>query len=396
MLNVNSALSLKKNMTLQSIDGWGGQLDIKRDPIRSVMTRKIVKVGQDSTLENLIGNSGDRLKDTISRYPRGINIMNSMQINNYNSTTPGGSATQASLANKIMDQGSFRPPIIPLKDQLPLSRQNRLNTCGVTNPMIQDYSKVSRGTVSKAQTKHVKDLIAVENVDSRMMLRHHQGGSSEIQKPINIEQHINKHVKPIPVTTSIKNIKYFIAPIDSTNFIKSPTRCGNVTTKATLNTTHADHKSNRNQPDLQRTVPTYSATTNSSGTNFDRSEWGDKLELTRVIPRHAQITNKSGVNFDRSEWGDTVELNKTIPTASIKTNLIGNKFDRSEWGTHVDTKSVLTTGLIRPNQTKIGEVNKNCGTTVNLRYKISPIDAGSRLITKPMLCKSNQIIKLKK
>jgi len=139
------------NMTLPSVEAGLGSMNILRDPPRSIMTRRIDKVGETSSITEMQDMAADRICESIKHYARGVNPMVSVSYSNYgnnggqrvngfsNSTSNNGQ--QAYLPYTIMKDGAFRPPIVAPESLLPLSRQPRMNTQAFTQPCFVDYTK---------------------------------------------------------------------------------------------------------------------------------------------------------------------------------------------------------------------------------------------------------------
>jgi hypothetical protein len=119
-----------------------------------VMTRKRDKVSDTSSITQMIEESGDRACEAISVYARGVNPFVSVSYGNHgnnggqrvNGFSSGGNAgQQASLPYKIgggvLGGASFRPPIVPPQNLLPLSRLPRTNTSQFTQPGFADFTK---------------------------------------------------------------------------------------------------------------------------------------------------------------------------------------------------------------------------------------------------------------
>jgi hypothetical protein len=141
--------------TLPSVESWGSNMNLLRDPPKSITTRKIDKVGETSDITQMIDNAGDRICEAIQVYARGVNPMVSVSYDNYGNNggqkagnvsssgmnINGGGAKQAYLPYRIMDGGAFRPPIRDQRDLLPLSRLPRTATSSFTKPGFADFSK---------------------------------------------------------------------------------------------------------------------------------------------------------------------------------------------------------------------------------------------------------------
>jgi hypothetical protein len=114
--------------TLPSVESWGSNNNILRDPPRSITTRRIDKVSETMMIDQEIQESGNRVAESIRVYPRGANVMVGVSFNNNNSAGNRGNVVgsqQAKLPYRIMRDGAFRPPILHPVNLLPLSRLPR-------------------------------------------------------------------------------------------------------------------------------------------------------------------------------------------------------------------------------------------------------------------------------
>jgi hypothetical protein len=136
--------------TLPSVEGGLGSMVIQKDPPKSIMTRRIDKVGQTSSLTELCDQSGDRVCEAINVYARGVNPFVSVSYSNHGNnggqrsqSAFGGKlgGTHASLPYRIMRDGVFRPPVLTQEQLMPLSRQPRTTTDAFTNAGFVDFSK---------------------------------------------------------------------------------------------------------------------------------------------------------------------------------------------------------------------------------------------------------------
>lgn len=176
-----SGLTNYGKVSLPSIEGWSTNLNILKDPPRSVMTRRIDKVGSTSAFNATVDSagSGDRITEAILHYPRGINPMASVSYSNngnnggqgFNGSGNAGGGVQASLPYKIMTDGAFRPPIRTPYDLLPLSRLPRLPTSVPATKSFQDYSKSRQTCLAKDQERAVKKLTLKTSIRPTKTLR---------------------------------------------------------------------------------------------------------------------------------------------------------------------------------------------------------------------------------
>jgi len=170
-------------VNLPSVESWGTNNNILRDPPRSLYTRRIDKVGDTSEITQMIEESGDRIapiNEVILTYARGVNPMVAVDYSNNGNNggqRRGGPSTtgltwgstnsgkQSYLPYRILDKGAFRPPIIDQRSLLPLSRLPRVWTSSYTSPGFTDFSKKA----SCAQPEIDTETKGIKN--SQQMLR---------------------------------------------------------------------------------------------------------------------------------------------------------------------------------------------------------------------------------
>lgn len=142
--------------TLPSVETWGTNMNILRDPPRSIMTRKIDRVGETSEITQMVQESGDRVGETINVYARGTNPFVAVDYSNNGNNggqRSGGrrsagmvsgstnSGKQSFLPYRVARDGAFRPPMRDLRELLPLSRLPRVWTSSFTQPGFADFSR---------------------------------------------------------------------------------------------------------------------------------------------------------------------------------------------------------------------------------------------------------------
>ena len=157
-------------VTLPSVETWGTNMNILKDPPRSIMTRRINKVGETSSITEMIDQSSNRACEAILPFARGVNPCVSVSYNNYGNNGGGGQAgsltglaapiagvgRQAKLPYTVMKDGAFRPPVLTQEDLLPLSRLPRVWTSAFSQPGFTDFSRRARSCASAAKTKEVR------------------------------------------------------------------------------------------------------------------------------------------------------------------------------------------------------------------------------------------------
>lgn len=146
--------------TLPSVESWGTNMNILRDPTKSITTRRVDKVGDTNTITQSIDDSGDRFCESILTYARGVNPMVSVSYNNNGNNGGqnfGQNRTQAYSSRTIMKDGDFRFPVQSQEELMPLSRQPRIWTTASTQPGFADFSKKIKTCGTDQNTKEVKN-----------------------------------------------------------------------------------------------------------------------------------------------------------------------------------------------------------------------------------------------
>ncbi len=134
-----SSITDSPKLNLDDVSDWYITNTIIKDPPKGITTRRIIKVGEDNDLLNAEDDSTDR-NDAILQFARNVNPMVSVQYNN-TGLGFGRSSNEAFLPYRIIKDGAFRPPIVDLRDLMPLSRQPRNTTSINTSAEFIDFSK---------------------------------------------------------------------------------------------------------------------------------------------------------------------------------------------------------------------------------------------------------------
>jgi hypothetical protein len=135
-------------VSLPSVESWGTNNNILRDPPKSITTRRIDKVFDTSMLDQEIQESGNRVAESILVYPRGINPMVGVSFDNFGSNAGNRmgqqlfyKGQQSKMPYRVNKDGAFRPPILRPVDLLPLSRLPRNKTSIAPIANIADFTK---------------------------------------------------------------------------------------------------------------------------------------------------------------------------------------------------------------------------------------------------------------
>jgi hypothetical protein len=194
-------------VSLPSVDVWGSNMNILRDPPKAIQTRKIDKVGETSDITVMIDDSGNRVCEAILPYARGVNPMVAVSYDNYGNNggqksglaraqglnVDGSSAKSAFLPYRIMNGGAFRPPARDQRDLLPLSRLPRVWTSSFTQPGFADYSKKM-----VCQSDNADDYRQIKTEDKMLKACVRPTATYKLETPI-VENYQVKYVLKNPV-----------------------------------------------------------------------------------------------------------------------------------------------------------------------------------------------------
>jgi len=152
-----SAISSRGKATFGSVEGWNMDHSVVREPPKSGVCRRIDKVSDTNEYLLRVAEGEDRFNDAIQLYPRGINHAVGVNYSNSGAGQTSFHHRQSYLPYRVNREGAFRPPIVPLADRLPLSRQPRVFTEIPANPTQVDWTKLKWGGKSEdSSTRDVK------------------------------------------------------------------------------------------------------------------------------------------------------------------------------------------------------------------------------------------------
>ena len=214
-------------VTLPSVESWGTNNNILRDPPKSITTRRVDKVSETSIIEQEIDDSTNRASEYIRVYARGSNPMVSVSYDNFgtNSGITSGQRLlygnqQSKLPYRVDLDGAFRPPVLREVDLLPLSRLPRNNTTidpvaytvDFTKKIIcpgeaKDYRSVKNDTLKKSAQASSHYLIKKPTevgVKHTITNRDINGSVQSNVRYYDNTQHSNKHTTP-----NIKKVNQF-------------------------------------------------------------------------------------------------------------------------------------------------------------------------------------------
>jgi hypothetical protein len=152
--------------TLPAIEAWSTNNNVVRDPPRSIMTRRIERVGDTSDILATVADSADRYCENINYYARDVNPFVSVSYGEAGSHGTAGAFGSDSrrlaggepfMPYRIIRDGAFRPPIWRQEDVLPLSRLPRNWTTCEARPFLVNYSQRALNCGTAAETREVHE-----------------------------------------------------------------------------------------------------------------------------------------------------------------------------------------------------------------------------------------------
>lgn len=331
-----SGLTNYGRVTLPSVETWGTNMNILRDPPKSIMTRRRNKVGETSSITQMIDDSANRACEAIQVFARGVNPCVSVSYNNYGNNGGGqsggltglgapiaGTGRQAKLPYTIMKDGAFRPPILTQEDLLPLSRLPRVWTSAFSQPGFADFSKKARSCGSAEDTREVKNktLKACVRPTATYIVE------TPIPKPFEVKYVIQPSLKT-SATSGIRSMNI------TEQSVKKPTKeIDNAPLHANAQANKVDptryvYNSNFNsEPYIQDVNAHMSHTAPKS--RGERTDYiHDDIELSRNLPEYQSVTNKADRSrYKRNQYTNSIELSRNIPTGSFSSNVVARGSD---------------------------------------------------------------------
>ena len=340
-----SAITNRGKVTLPSVDAWSTNMNIMRDPVKSIMTRRKDKVGDNTDVTKLIDNS-DRSSESILRYARGVNPFVSVSYSNTN-----GSGTQASLPYKINKDGEFKVPVKPPQNLLALSRLPRNTTFAVSNPSFPHNGKQLNNSRNQTTTSTVKQQIisssvkatktyslqkpfqeAFENSKHSVQNIVHKSAKPNLRTGTNIttqnvtipNKEINENNMNVFVNANLSDNRKFVGDnnkLDSERFLQETnwkTINSNINSKNNQYLQDAVDISNKKLQDVA--LIEYSTPLQSTS-NIKYIH--ENFELSRNLPEYETFTNNKGDKNKVSFINNPLELERNMPEYNCHTNING-------------------------------------------------------------------------
>lgn len=312
-------------ITLPSNDGWGTNMNILRDPPKSIHTRRIDKVGDTSSITEMVDESNDRACEAIQVYARGVNPFVSVSYNNHGNNggqrsggIQVGGQQAAKLPYSIMKNGAFRPPVLTQEDLLPLSRMPRNWTSAYTKSGFADFSRKLRTCGSAEQTKEV------HNETLKGCIR--PTAVYQMETPINEPFEVKYVIQPTIKTSATSGIRTMDitqrhAGTPTKEIDQNPLHSFARTNYADVR--HVDNNKFNPERYLQDTN-THAVATNASS-NKHTTSIEDVLDLSDLPVRDQMLEMSANAPISGPEqtkyFHEEIELSRRLPNYQATTNI---------------------------------------------------------------------------
>lgn len=366
-------------MTLPSVEAGLGSMNILRDPPRSIMTRRIDKVGETSSITEMQDMAADRICENIQHYARGVNPMVSVSYSNYGNNggqrvnginnTFSNNGKQAYLPYTIMKDGAFRPPIVAPESLLPLSRQPRMNTQAFTQPCFIDYTKKMYCPGSTYGTKDTIKACIRPTAIYKIV--------APLVEPFEVKYVIQNPIK-VSANSGIRTLNITQQHVDkpTKEIENNPTR---INTNVNMGTIHQTKYVDTSNLDTER----YLQHTLHSSVQSKPSQSIQITPIEDIMDINIKIKDSMNISYTTPLSGNTkdeyihqdLELRRRVVQTEATTNKRQNIYSRPE------VQHIKQQSLNRPNTRAFsnhGTIGRQSGIDHNNRnYKLNPtINAG--------------------
>jgi hypothetical protein len=397
-INYSAIVNSKQKVTLPSVEAWGADFQILRDPPKSIMTRRVDKVGEGSGITQMIDDAGDRACEAILEYARGVNPMVSVSYSN-NDGTP------TKNPYSINRDGAFRPPVMSARDLMPLSRQPRNWTTAFSMPGFADFSKRLHdcGQMTDKNTREVKSCTIKTSCRPTAVFQL----ETPISEPFEVKYNIQNPVKA-SVTSGLKSMDYttqnVIEPVkgidynmmhayaqsnlnankyinesefDSGRYIQH-----NLNTNAVSNVSNPSVYVNETEFDPDRYIQdnlNINAASNPSLSHIQVTSIDDIIDMAPIRTQdtlHSKYTTPiQGLQQNNIYDHNDIELYRNLPEHYANTNINQNIHKAAEYDNTLQFQRKMPIAVVKSNP---GTRERNLNDEINSRdYKLAPkVNAG--------------------
>ena len=344
-ISYSGVVGNKGKNTLPSVEGWGRNKNILRDPPKSIMTRRIDKVNADGSLNDMFYHSGDRFAENINLYARGVNPMVSVEYTNAN-------GAPSKMPYRILNGGAFRPPQLRQEQLLPLSRLPRNVTQVLTNREFKDYSKkISCPQSPKYYREIKKDAVTIHNqilptktMNIQVPTKEHFEIKYVIESPLSVSAQTNKQSQGNLQRDSLTRIMKDINQYTQTSGVKG----------------FNNHEYIHSDIELDKNVPTYNTSAGKTQNIQRNIEADHTYEFDKNIPTYNTSAGKTQNIQTHIEADHTYEFDKNMPVYNFVANSTDNtRHIRNEPDSYRQFVHKTQSGIVIPNTRSIADIKPN-------------------------------------
>jgi len=182
-------LKTSRKFTLPSVESWGTNMNIIKDPNKGIFTTRKEKVGDTQNVLLAQEASGDRIAENINVYARGVNPMVSVSYDNY-SNNGGSRSSNKPAAHLPYKPERFIPPMYRQEDLMPLSRQPREWFYAFTNPELPNVIQEMKCPEKKSCIQDKKLNVRIpgnKQYNKELPLNYEKDPVSEIKESFHAE-----------------------------------------------------------------------------------------------------------------------------------------------------------------------------------------------------------------
>jgi len=323
-------------VNLPSVESWGTNMNILKDPPKSITTRRKDKVGETSSITQMIEESDGRTSEAIQVYARGVNPFVSVSYDNvgnnggrtYGGIIEGGGRS-AKLPHRIMQDGAFRPPVLLQQDLLPLSRLPRNLTNAFSNAGFTDFSRKLRTCGTAENTKEVKKNTIKTSVRPTAVYRIEKQAEKPFEIKYAIQPSIKNSVSSGVRTMDITQRNWGAPTKEINNGLIHPTA-----QSAISNVQHVNNNEFNSERFIQDSLAHQAYSNISSIGHVDNNELdsGRFLQDTLVHPAYSNVSSIGHVDNNEMESGRFLQNSLSQPVLS-NVSSIGHYSDNNQMNT---------------------------------------------------------------
>lgn len=312
-----SAIKTYGKVSLPSVEGWGNQSSIVKDPLKSITTRRRVKIGTTNTILEMMEDSFDR-NDAFAPVKYGTNPHTESNVR----SNPNGSKSSSFYPKKNIlpnrQDESIRIEVSAPRDMLALSRQSRPRTS--VAPVLKSVDHTIRlVNIGDQQQKEVHDTILKPSV--RPVATYKLAPDMDLFEgfqPLKIIENPLTFSGKTNISAPIKQTQEGGFEYHTENFTKDELLKFNATTNKGKKIDMGLNVIDDVAVSVQEGITTNFATKKSSKNNIERDD--KDITLLRNLPEFSTKVSKVSHNHVHHERADR-ELQLNRPNIQQKTNL---------------------------------------------------------------------------